>query len=237
MNTLLLAKYLGGSHLYGLSTPKSDIDDREIFLNTEPAYILGTKRFDQEVRNNENEDVHKVELRRFLELMRKGNTQSVEVLYAKEESFIFLHPIIKELRANKGNLIDSTKLFKVVSSFIHAQSFLMFDDKRKAEKGGKRAGEIEKYGFNPKAAVTSLRLSLSGISYFQGNGYQVEMDNPLLMELKLHPENFSVETVRCLVSEWDSALKVAFDNTSVNDYFNEKYADKVLLDSYLPFLV
>jgi predicted nucleotidyltransferase len=235
---MILAKYLGGSHMYSLSTPESDIDEREIFLNEDPAYILGTKRFDQEVKNNEQEDVYKVELRKFLELTKKGNTQSIEVLFANDSSFEYLDPIVKEMRKNRNKLVDSDKLFKVISSFIHAQKFLMFDDKRKVKEGSKRATEIEKYGYVPKAAVTAIRLAVSGIYFFRGGNYRVEVGGlaPVLKQVKFHPETFTADDMRDLVEDWDTHLKEVYDRTEIKTIFDEDYANNLLVDSYMPFL-
>lgn len=232
-----LLKYLGGSHLYGLNTPESDTDEREIFMNTDPAYILGTKRFDQEVRNNEKEDVQKTEIRKFLELARKGNTQSVEVLFAKEDSFQDLHWQFKELRANREKLVDSDVLFKVISSFIHAQKFLIFDDKRKAEVGSKRASKIDQFGYNPKAASTAIRLAWSGINYYKSGMYPVQSPRTgIAGQIKFTPENFKPDEVRTLVEDYDRLLKEAYEDSLFKTYFDEKYANDFLLNLYRPHL-
>lgn len=223
--------------MYNLSTPESDIDEREIFLNTHPAYILGTKRFDQEVRNNEKEDVHRIELRKFLELARKGNTQSVEVLFADEDSFQELNPTMKVLRANKHRLVDSDTLFKVISSFIHAQKFLIFDDKRKAEEGSKRATKINQYGYNPKAASTAIRLAYSGINFFTKGSYQVKIPrDEICASIKFTPQNWTPEEIRDAVEKWDKRLKYAYDNTELKTVFDEKFANDFLYTIYMFYL-
>ncbi len=61
-----LAKWLGGSKMYGMSTSQSDIDEREIFIHTDPKYIVGLNRFDQQVINDDKQDVARHEVRYFL---------------------------------------------------------------------------------------------------------------------------------------------------------------------------
>ena len=238
--TKLLCKYLGGSHFYGLNTADSDVDEREIFMNTDAATILGTRRFDQEVRNNKEEDVHKTEIRRLLELARKGNTQSVEVLFADENSFEVLSDEIVELRRNKNKLINPDTLFKVISSFVHAQYFLIFDDKRKAEEGSKRDLMLKKYGYVPKAASTSARLCLSGISFFMSGEYKVEMKRDSVAGLlKFKPEDVTGDEVRGVVEGLDRALKAAYENSRHRGSyrFDEDYANEYLRSLYLPYLL
>ena len=235
---MIIAKYLGGSHLYGLSTPDSDVDERIIFANTEAKNILGLNKFEQEVRNNKDEDVHKIEIRKFLELARKGNTQSIEVLYAKDYSFDEKSPALDFLRLNREKFVDSNRLFKVISSFIHAQKFLIFDDKRKAEEGSKRATKINQYGYNPKAASTALRLALSGINFFETGHYQVEMtQSSSAAAVKFHPEDFNADNIRTMVESLDNSLKVAYDNTKIKTSFDENFANRFLLVTYMPHLL
>jgi len=38
-----LVKYIGGSKLYGLDTPESDIDYRGVFIHTNPSKIYGMR--------------------------------------------------------------------------------------------------------------------------------------------------------------------------------------------------
>lgn len=67
----LMCSYLGGSALYSLETPTSDVDKRGVFINTEPSFILGLNRFDSQVKNTTEEDSCYFEIRHFMSLLNR----------------------------------------------------------------------------------------------------------------------------------------------------------------------
>jgi predicted nucleotidyltransferase len=77
----VLCKYIGGSHLHGLNTPTSDIDQRGIFTVTHRDYILGTRKFEFLLKQDIQDDISLYEIRKWMDLLRRANTEAMDVLF------------------------------------------------------------------------------------------------------------------------------------------------------------
>ncbi len=141
------------------------MDKRVISCNNLPSTILGMDRFDQKVTQNNDEDYVDTEIRRFMELLRKSNTSSIEVLFAKESSFMILSPEIKYLRENKSKLINSENFFNSVTGYINSQKKLAFSATDKCPPESKRGERLKKYGYDYKGVSTIFRLIGSVTSF------------------------------------------------------------------------
>lgn len=102
MNILFNTKF--GSHIYGTSTPKSDLDFKgiykaeyeDIILNRVKESIVKTTREDKRegVRNSAGDtDIEYKELRRFLNDAISGQTYALDMLYTPEEFWLESSPI------------------------------------------------------------------------------------------------------------------------------------------------
>lgn len=88
MNKIIEIKF--GSHLYGTSTPESDLDFKGIYLPTAKEIILGTYKktiaITRPKRTNERNtkddiDIDIYSLDRFLELLTEGQTVALDMLF------------------------------------------------------------------------------------------------------------------------------------------------------------
>lgn len=86
MKTKTLIKTLHGSHLYGLSTPESDVDYYEVYRFLNQRYR--PKKLAQQ-NISDNIDSFRVERDRFHNFCIKGVPQAIEVLYAPEDAIIY----------------------------------------------------------------------------------------------------------------------------------------------------
>lgn len=75
-----IAKVLYGSHLYGTSTPESDLDYRYVYLPTLNDCLLNRVRHSFAATNEE--DGHYFSLQEFLRLASEGQPIAIEMLYA-----------------------------------------------------------------------------------------------------------------------------------------------------------
>jgi len=82
----LISKFVTGSHLYGNSTPESDVDTRGVFI-PDRRYFLGfmnrTKQFEDKVS-----DTTFMEIRQFLNLALDCNPNIIEWLFVPEKDWI-----------------------------------------------------------------------------------------------------------------------------------------------------
>lgn len=238
----LLAEWNGGSHLYKLNTPESDIDKRGIFVNTDPSYILGLNRHDEERRQIQNgDDIVYKELSHFMRLLQQANTEALEALWCDESTFNFIDKSFKILRVYRSDLLDSERFFKTLRGYASGELRLALGE-RVGVLGSKRKTALDKYGFSPKNCTNLLRLLYTGIFFYKEGRYIVdcrEFGSDIfnkLLAIKTKPETYSKEQLLKDFAEMDKELCSVFDNRKFTYKFNPIVANHVLLDVYYPFL-
>lgn len=238
----LLCSYLGGSHLYGLNTPQSDVDIRYVFLNTELGEILGLDRLEHIDRRNKDEDTFGMELRGFLGLLRKTNTQVMELLFARESAFTLLDPKFKSLVLDKRTqFIDSNRFYKSLKGYIFTERRLALGE-RAGQIGGKRYEQVEKYGYSPKNMVQLFRLSYCGVEFFRTGNFPCNMKEyreeiwTEMMAIKTRPEEFNPQELVERSNVIEGFLDIAFETTKISYNFDLEYANWVCAALYEPIL-
>jgi len=241
-----LFKINGGSHLYGLNTETSDIDIRYIFLNEDLGNTIGLDRFEHLDNRNSDEDKFGFELRHYMNLLRKTNTQVLELMYApKEKAIICDEQFDKLVRSEKRRLLDTVKLYKSLKGYIFGEKRLA-NGERTGQLGGKRKAALEEYGFSPKNYTQLLRLCYCGKKFIYTNGHEYpvnirEYSQPmteLLMDIKTTPKNWTKEKLNKLAEDAEFSLDKAFEHRDEKQdlTFDVEYANTVLLDMYYPVL-
>ena len=239
--TATLCKYLGGSHLYGLNTESSDVDIRGVILNTDPSFIIGLNRFDEERNMKNGNDIVYREFSNFIRLLHRGNTEAFETLFAPESSFSELSKEFKRIRIYRDELIDSEKLFNCLRGYAQGEYRLAMGE-RTGVLGSKRKTSLDKYGFSPKNCTNLLRLLYTGIHFFEHDKYVVncrEFGDDVfnkLFKIKTKPETYSKEQMWEDYKTYDAALVNAYDNRKVTHKFNEVIANWLIVDMYFPYL-
>lgn len=104
-----------GSHLYGTSTPNSDLDlksvhlpDGESLLLQRVKHVITTKTKLDDRKKNTSEDVDQESftLQRFLGLAAEGQTVAIDMLFAPKWSFTKpATPLWREIQANRERLL------------------------------------------------------------------------------------------------------------------------------------
>ncbi len=122
-----LFKMKSGSHLYGLTTPESDIDYVGVAIDDSYEDFLNPfKRFDEfdcsikdKLDSGKNSptavDEKYFHLNKFLKLLSDNNPNITEMLFAPEDCIEYIHPKFKQL------FIDAPELFiskRVINKFI-----------------------------------------------------------------------------------------------------------------------
>lgn len=238
----MLCKALGGSTAYGLNTPESDLDYRGVFLNTEPSKILGLDRMDH-LQKQETDDIVYYEVRKFFDLLRQGNTGALEILFTPSANYLELDPRWSELvLENKGKFVDTDKMFRCLMGYMQGERRLA-NGERTGQLGGKRKLALEKHGFSPKNFVQLLRLAECGMALFQKGVFPVNMMEydkvvgEYLLDVKVHPEKHSREGLNRMADVAEERLKKAYDSRKFDYKFDAEYANDVLRQLYLPYLV
>ena len=238
-----LAEIIGGSHLYGLNTPESDEDYRYVYMQQDVPNIIGLDKNRHYEKRQEGFDEFGFEIRHFLSLLRKTNTQVVEILFAPPEAFTVLTPEFKNyVLANKYKLVDTHKFYKSLKGYIYNERRLA-NGERTGLLGGKRKAALEKYGFSPKNFAQLFRLFYTGTQFIKTGYYPVNIRkaDPVLadalLEIKTHPERFKKEDLNKVCDDSERLLDEEYTNTKVVHTFDEELANRILLNVYMPYLM
>lgn len=124
MNKIIQIKF--GSHLYGTTTPKSDLDYKAIYLPTARDIVLGrVKQTDNKSRkkdafeknNKDDVDMEIVSLGRFVELLLEGQTMALDMLFAGPDYWTHYTPqgagLMYQLMGNREQFLN-----KNVNAFV-----------------------------------------------------------------------------------------------------------------------
>lgn len=242
-----LAKFVRGSHLYGLNTPQSDLDYGGLYAATTVRDVLGfardtrAKRTIATTKEDCELDEAYYELRHFVNLLERTNTQVIEALFAPDSMVLLTTPVFDRMRKHRMRLIDTQNLAKSLHGYLQAEQRLVFGEVT-GKLGGKRQQAVATYGFSPKNAVQYIRLAYCGTRMLMFGEYPVDLksDNPQLwkklMELKTQPENFTKEKVAEHMLVYSAAFETADRFPQVKLQFDNELADDLLLETYLPHL-
>lgn len=218
----ILCQYQGGSHLYGMSTPQSDVDTRGVFLNTDPLYVFGFYTKEQVTKQNTEQDLVLHELTRFLHLATNTNTQVMECLFAPKDSFEILDQNFKEMVIDQRYaFIDSEKMLSTLKGYLYNETRLAMGE-RTGQLGGKRKEAIDTYGFSYKNFGHLFRLAECGRYFFEHNDYPVRLKdfNPELhdfcMDVKLNPGNHNKEDLLAKATDLQAQMIRAYEERSCN---------------------
>jgi predicted nucleotidyltransferase len=230
---VLLAELIGGSTLYGLNTKESDVDYRGLFLATDKKYTAGFELIESIVQTGDIDSSY-YELLRYLKLLRKSNTQVLEILFAPDDAFTLTTDIFKEIRENRFSLIDSNVLKHSLKGYVFSEMRLATGE-RTGQLGGKRKAALEKYGFSYKNFIQILRLCVVGIKFFNEGEYMVRVKDHdedfhnQLMEIKTQPENFTLDQLKKMVEEKYKELEESMEKSAINFKFDVDLASDLML--------
>lgn len=237
-----LCEIIGGSHLYGLNTKDSDLDTRYVFMHDDLARTIGLERFEHLDGRAGDEDKFGFELRHYLNLMRKTNSQVIEIVFA--ENYVELHPLFNELIIkNRMRLLDTERMFKSLMGYMHGERKLA-NGERTGTLGGKRKAALDKYGYSYKNVVQLLRLAYCGKRFIQDQVYPTNIKNDntrlweRLMSIKTDPGGQDKTKLFQEIDKAEQELTQSFDSRDKQKdiHFDEEYANWVLLKFYFPVL-
>lgn len=230
----LLVALIGGSRLYSLNTPDSDYDERGVFYATNPHYLAGLNKIESIVTTGDVDATY-YEIVHFFSLLRKSNTQVLEILFAPNEAFTWLPDDFKEIRANGSELFCSETLKKSLQGYFYSEMNLA-TGKRTGKSGSKRKAHIETYGFSFKNFCQMIRICLLGINIFKHDEVIVDSrlygpsQYDLLMEIKTQPQNFTKDQLVDIANGYFNKLLAAMDSSSVKHEFNKDLAAQLILE-------
>jgi|ERR1017187_4693803 predicted nucleotidyltransferase len=243
---LLICEYLGGSHSYGLETPTSDADYRGIYLNTELDQIINQRYQNSSVATIDSKSSDEIsdtdcvyyELRHFFHLLRKGNTQSIELLF--NTVWLDKNSLFQDIQDARHSLVDPVKLNDAVKGYAYSEYKLAIGE-RPGKIGAKRQSMVEQYGFSPKNFVNLFRLLHCTAKFYMTGHFPVRIDEPFVMaqlkEIKNHPDRFTIQSLNDIHEFYKNYHQASWLNNSTEiceDYkYDSEVASKLTLACYI----
>jgi hypothetical protein len=228
----LICQLIGGSNLYGLNTPESDTDFRGLLVAQNKKYITGFETIESIVQTGEVDATY-YEIGRYLKLLRKSNTQVLEILFAPEKAFIYKHPIFDFIVENRYKLFDTDVLKNSLKGYVFSEIRLATGE-RSGQLGGKRKKAVETFGFSPKNFTQILRLCKVGIEFFTSGQYMVNVKEfdpkywELLMSIKTNPSSYTCDDLSHLVDQKFEELCKVMENSDVRFKFDVDLAADIV---------
>lgn len=232
----IIASYIGGSRLYGLDTPDSDLDYRYITKRTDLPYVMGLLKTESKQKSSAEEDYVMYEVKHYINLLQKTNTAALEPIFLEESKFIVLDNDFRLLIENKKSLIDAQKLLKSTVGYVYNEKRLALGE-RTGLLGSKRKKSLETFGYSPKNVSQIIRIVIATGYFFKEGIYPLrlkdysgcESHHNLAFKIKTQPENFTVSQITKIIDEYDQRIKNLLDKNPFSEYvFDVEVAAKIL---------
>jgi predicted nucleotidyltransferase len=111
-----IVKILFGSHLYGTTTPASDLDYKAVHIPSAPDILLrhsqdsvpiGKRAKGENEKNNpEDVDYESYSLQRYLQLLADGQTVAIDMLFAPDANVLETSRLWEHIRHNKEQFLS-----------------------------------------------------------------------------------------------------------------------------------
>lgn len=187
-------------------------------------YYLGLKNFSEYNDPVEDTEIH--DIKKFIRLASKGNPGLLELLYVADNHILKMDEYGERLRQFRRNFL-SKEVYARFGGYAYSQfQKLMF-----ADRVGKRAELIDKYGFDCKNASHCLRLYFEGIELLN--------DGELTLPLVQRQEILDVKMGRVKLEEVlkrNEDLKKQFEYAYLNTKL-PKIIDFELINEFLIELI
>ena len=193
----LILKCIGGSHLYGLNTPSSDMDIRGIYMDDINDVLNISGRQNNEIADD-RQDVKYYSLGKFLKLASECNPNIIELLYLPEDAILYKSPVYEYLIEHREWFM-SKRAMHTFKGYAYAQI-------QKAKGLNKKGNSVSKYvnedgirrlrmwlsqPMTGKTMMTTSQLNEIGLKNYFGGDFveylkkkKVEWNES---ELKVHP--------------------------------------------------
>lgn len=110
----ILIKAQAGSHLFGTNTPSSDKDYKGVYLPSKEEILVGDYKesFQHSTGNDgmknskDDTDIELYSLKKFLKMVRNGDTAALELMFTPEEMILEKDPMWDELMKYREELLS-----------------------------------------------------------------------------------------------------------------------------------
>jgi hypothetical protein len=162
-----------------------------------------------------------------------GNPTVIEIAFAPEKFWIHKLPIGLEIAQFVRDNMLTQKLFPAYSAYHKAQMHKMESTTRI----GKRAADVEKFGFDPKFACHAFRLAKQCVQVLSDNTLTPTLQgNDLTIAMKLRLGEYSFDEAKEQLLKVDKEMYDAHKSTTLVSEPDYNKVNKWLVDLYLRYI-
>jgi predicted nucleotidyltransferase len=229
MNLKSLYKCKIGSHAYGLVTPESDVDIREVVMPDDLSYYFGLRDFQQTSDPNEEDHVA-WDYRKFLKLTAGCNTQMLEMLFSSMDCVLGINIHFHRLIIDNRKKFITKKVFHVIKGYALSEHMKALGLSSR-DLGARRKEDIIKNGYSGRNASHCIRLLHAGTHALNTGEFLVRLEDPqksLCMDLKLG--NLSIDGYKVLFDQYLDRLETAYEKSTIAEEFDYDWLNETMVE-------
>lgn len=214
--TILLTK--AGSHAYGTNTPESDLDIKGVAIPPK-EYYLGLKSINEynksggknlHARNtSEDVDVVVVALNKFVTDCCNGVPNNLDILFCRDEEILYINDFGRELRNMRREFISKECKHKF-GGYAFAQKQRLIHGRE----GAGRTELVEKYGYDTKQAMHTIRLLQCCIEILTTGFYYTYRPNREEL-LDIRSGKYTFDEIIEQIEDLDKQVQYLFEHSSL----------------------
>lgn len=211
--TIILAPT--GSYAYGTNTETSDKDFKGVCIPP-IDYYLGLEVFNEynnsggkNFKNTKDDvDVNIIHVNKFVKDAMSGVPNNIEILFVRQEDYLKVTPLGQLLIDNRDMFL-SKLIQKKFGGYAYSQIQKL---KNKKSNGTGRTDLVEKFQYDTKFFMHSVRLLTSAIEILETGSYSTYRPNRQLL-LDCRNGKYTFEEALEMVEMYDAQLKSALENS------------------------
>lgn len=228
--TIILA--MTGSYAYGTNTETSDKDYKGVCIPP-IDYYLGLKAFNEyntsggkNFRNTKDDvDVSIIHINKFVKDAMAGVPNNIELLFMRKEDYLKVTPLGQLLIDNR-HLFLSKQIEKKFGGYAYSQIQKL---KNKNSNGTGRQDLIEKYGYDTKFFMHSVRLLTSAIEILETGDFCTFRPNRQLL-LDCRNGKYTFDEAMEMIEMYENQLKVASEKSTLPKTPDYKKINELLIE-------
>ena len=219
--TIILAPT--GSYAYGTNTEESDRDYKGVCIPP-VDYYLGLESFNEynnsggkNFKNTKDDvDISIIHINKFAKDAMMGVPNNIEILFVRQEGYLKVTPLGQKLIDHR-HLFLSKQIKKKFGGYAYSQLMKL---KQKKSNGSARHELVQKYGYDTKFAMHSVRLLTSAIEILETEDFCTHRSNWKEL-LDIRHGKYSFDEIIEIIQQLDKDLHVALEKSklpNVPDY-------------------
>lgn len=228
--TIILAPT--GSYAYGTNTEESDRDYKGVCIPP-IDYYLGLESFNEynnsggkNFKNTKDDvDVNIIHINKFVKDAIQGVPNNIEILFVRPEDYIKVTPLGQKLIDNR-HLFLSKQIQKKFGGYAYSQLMKL---KQKKSNGTGRQDLIQKYGYDTKFAMHSVRLLTSAIEILETGDFSTYRPNRQEL-IDIRNGKYKFHEIVKLIEYLDNVLKTVLEISKLPKTPNYHRINELLIE-------